>query len=100
MTTISARKCFAGAAVAMALAGAAIGSSTPASAGGWYPAYGWGIAAGVATGMAAGAIASQAYRPAPAYYYGAPAYVADCYTVRRRVWTDYGWRMVRQRVCD
>ena len=38
--------------------------------------------------------------PGPGYYGAGPAYGGDCYIVRRRVWTDYGWRYRRVRVCN
>ena len=80
------------------------------------------IAAGVIGGLAAGAIIGGAaqggyyggsgygYYGGPAYgystgYYAAPAYgysngYAGCYIQRQRVWTDYGWRIRRVRICD
>jgi|SRR5512135_28288 hypothetical protein len=69
------------------------------------------IAAGVIGGLAAGALIGAAangyyggyYGPGP-YYYGPGPYAAyygpDCYWTRHRVWTDYGWRWRRVRVCD
>ncbi len=65
------------------------------------------IAAGVVGGLAAGAIIGSAvaprygygYAPAPVYYGGPYAY-SRCYMVRQRVWTDYGPRWRRVRVCD
>lgn len=66
------------------------------------------IAAGVIGGLAAGAIIGSAvnqrgyyaHEPAPAYYYGGPYAYSRCYTVRQRVWTDYGPRWRRVRVCE
>lgn len=65
------------------------------------------IAAGVVGGLAAGAIIGSAvaprygygYAPGPVYYGGPYAY-SRCYMVRQRVWTDYGPRWRRVRVCD
>ncbi len=64
------------------------------------------IAAGVIGGLAAGALIGAAaangpyYGPGPYYYSPAPAYYGGCYWTRHRVWTDYGWRWARVRVCD
>ncbi len=74
------------------------------------------IAAGVVGGLAVGAlIASQtnrnnsygyersnsyAYEPGRSYYSGAPYGYYRCYTTRQRVWTNYGPRWQRVRVCD
>ena len=63
------------------------------------------IAAGVIGGLAAGALIGAAasgpyYAPGPYYYGPAPAYYGGCYWTRHRVWTDYGWRWTRVRVCD
>jgi hypothetical protein len=82
------------------LASAAVSSASPASAG-WRYGSGWGVGAGVAAGvvggLALGAIASRNYaRP---YVYEEPVY-GDCYAVRQRVWTQYGWRIVRRTVCE
>ncbi len=71
------------------------------------------VAAGVIGGLAVGALAAQAYRPAPVYYgrpvyharpvyYDRPVrYVGDC-TVERRVrYNRFGERVVtRVEVCD
>jgi hypothetical protein len=98
-TTTLLRRGAAGALVALTLAGATVTTSTPASAG-WNGRYGWGVAAGVAGGLALGALAAQARPAYPAYYYDEPVYGPPCYTVRQRVWTNYGWRMVRRTVCE
>ncbi len=66
------------------------------------------VAAGVIGGLAAGAIIGSAinsnrgpyaYEPAPAYYYGTP-YAQRCYITRERVWTNYGPRWRKVRVCE
>ena len=62
------------------------------------------IAAGVVGGLAAGAIIGSAVAPRyyasePAYYGGPYAY-SRCYVVRQKVWTDFGPRWRRVRVCD
>ncbi|WP_460447935.1 hypothetical protein [Alsobacter sp. SYSU BS001988] len=97
------RKSIAAALVALTVGGAAIATSTPAAAGGWgyYHHRGWGYgggaaAAGIVGGLALGAALAASAQPA----YGAPVYAGDCYVVRRRVMTDYGWRTVRRTVCD
>ena len=77
--------------------------------GGWYPrgAYYGGypyyrrrsnagaVAAGVVGGLALGAIAANAARPA--YYYPAPAVASSCWTERRRGYDRFG-RLVISRV--
>jgi len=72
---------------------------------------GGGVAAGIIGGLAAGALIGAAangyyggyYGPGP-YYYGPGPYAAyygpDCHWGRQRVWTGYGWRWRRVRVCD
>ncbi|WP_245421979.1 hypothetical protein [Alsobacter soli] len=100
------RKSLVGLTAAVALGGAAVASASPASADGWgrhyhgYHGYygyrhGWGggaVAAGLAGGLALGALAAAAAQP---------TYVAgDCYVVRERVLTDYGWRRIRRTVCE
>ena len=78
---------------------------------------GWGVAAGVVGGLAAGAIIGSAiaapryygpgpyygggyYEPAPVYYAPAPAYYGPpCYWQRQRFWDGYGWRVRRVQVC-
>lgn len=64
------------------------------------------IAAGVVGGLAVGALIassanrnSYAYSPGPTYYYDGPAY-RHCYITRQQVWTYYGPRWQRVRVCD
>jgi hypothetical protein len=75
------------------MAGAVMTSSTQAQAG-WKGGY---VAAGVVGGLALGAMAASAYRP----YYAAPVYYAPaCYKVRRTVWTPYGYRVVKDVVCN
>jgi hypothetical protein len=70
---------------------------------------GGGVAAGVIGGLAAGALIGAAangyggyYGPGP-YAYGPGPYAAyygpGCYWTRHRVWTGYGWRWRRARVC-
>jgi len=66
--------------------------------GGFHHHHGFGFAPGFAIGFGVGA---------PYGYYGYPPYgVYDsgydggCYLVRRRVWTDYGWRRRTVQVCD
>jgi hypothetical protein len=55
-------------------------------------------------GLAAGALLGAAVANGPYYGYGPGPYAAyygpDCYWTRHRVWTDYGWRWRRVRVCD
>lgn len=105
------------------IASLAIGAPKPAEA-----RNGGAVAAGVIGGLAAGAIIGGAtrggyyggsgygYSGGPGYgYYDAPAYgystaptysgysgsdYGGCYVQRQRVWTDYGWRIRRVRVCD
>lgn len=66
------------------------------------------IAAGVVGGLAAGAIIGSAvsqpyysygYAPGPVYYGGPYAY-SRCHVVRERIWTNYGPRWRRVRVCN
>ncbi len=63
------------------------------------------VAAGVIGGLAVGALIassanrSYAYAPGPVYYYDEPAY-RHCYITRQQVWTYYGPRWQRVRVCD
>ncbi len=117
----------AGATGLVLLGGAAVVSATPAEAGAstgtWryynpgyrayrgYPAYGYrpyrrhrggAVAAGVATGLALGAIAATASRPAYAYP-AYPAYEApvDCYWVTRERVNRWGEIVVRRvQVCE
>lgn len=66
------------------------------------------VAAGIIGGLAVGALAASAARPAygypvPVYDYGPPpyAYGPECFVKTRRVWVDgWGWRMRRVTVCD
>jgi hypothetical protein len=67
-----------------AIAGAAIG----------------GLAAGAIIGPAVAPRHSYGYYAADPYYAGPYAYGGSCYTVRQRVWTDFGPRWRRVRVCD
>jgi hypothetical protein len=108
------------------IAAAAVTASTPAEARrgghhGWGGHRGGAVAAGLIGGLALGAIATGAYggyyggyygRPYGGYYggpyYGASPYYASygsyyggprCHLERRWVWTPYGERMRRVRVC-
>ena len=84
------------------IAAAAVTAPAPAQAGDEGA-----IAAGVIGGLAAGAIIgsavaprhSYAYAPGPVYYGGPYAY-SRCHLVRQKVWTNYGPRWRRVRVCD
>jgi hypothetical protein len=62
-----------------------------------------GLAAGALLGAAVANGPYYGYGPGP-YAYGPGPYAAyygpDCYWTRHRVWTDYGWRWRRVRVCD
>jgi hypothetical protein len=62
-------------------------------------------------GLAAGALLGAAvanggygygygYGPGPYYAAGPGYYGGGCYWHRERVWTGYGWRLHRVRVCD
>lgn len=63
------------------------------------------VGAGIIGGLAAGAIIGSAIAPGPyygpGYYYGpGPVYYRPgCYWTRQRVWTEWGWRLRRVRVC-
>ena len=90
---------------AIAVAAVAVPASAEARS---FHRNGGAVAAGVIGGLAAGAIIGSAVAPRygygyydtyPAYYGGAYAY-GDCYTVRQKVWTEYGPRWRRVRVCD
>jgi hypothetical protein len=60
-----------------------------------------GLAAGALLGAAIANGPYYAYDPGPYYYAPGPAYYGpSCYWTRQRVWTDYGWRSRRVRVCD
>jgi hypothetical protein len=54
-----------------------------------------GLAAGALIGAAVASGPYYGYGPGPYAYYG-----GDCYWTRERVWTPYGWRFHRVRVCD
>jgi hypothetical protein len=65
------------------------------------------IAGAAIGGLAAGAIIGSAVAPRYDYgyyaaepVYGGPYAYGSCYTVRQKVWTDYGPRWRRVRVCD
>jgi hypothetical protein len=85
-------------AAAATLGLAAIAAPQPAQA------RGGALAAGIIGGLAAGAIIGSAARGpyyGPAYYGPGPAYYGPaCGWTRERVWTPYGWRWHRVRVCD
>jgi hypothetical protein len=93
-------KSFTALAAAAAISAAAIAAPTSASA------RGGAVAAGVIGGLAAGAIIGSAaananggyyaYGPGPVYYNAGPR----CYLTRQRVWTNFGPRWQRVRVCD
>lgn len=64
------------------------------------------VGAGIIGGLAVGAIIGSAVAPGP--YYGPPGYdygpgpvyyAPACYWARQRIWTDWGWRWRRVRVC-
>jgi hypothetical protein len=83
-------------ATAGVIAAAAIAAPAPAQAGN-----GGAIAAGVVGGLAVGAIVSSAWAPRYGYgYYGGPYGYSRCHVVRQRIYTDYGPRWRRVRVCD
>jgi hypothetical protein len=92
-------------AVAGALAVAAVAAPAPAQAGN-----GGAVAAGVVGGLAAGAIIGSAVAPRYGYgYYGGPAAYGyydgpyaygGCHIVREKIWTNYGPRWRRVRVCN
>jgi hypothetical protein len=92
-----AKKTFVAALTAVVIAGGMIASTGSASAGPYYwkrgcRGCGWGYAgAGIAAGLALGAIAASAY----------PAYAAQCYYTRREVVDEFGNVYLRRvRVCD
>ena len=58
-----------------------------------------GLAAGALLGAAV-ANGGYGYGPGPYYAAGPAYYGGDCYWHRERVWTGYGWRLRRVRVCD
>jgi len=96
-------------ATAGAITVAAVAVPASAQASNWHHHNNGGaVAAGVVGGLAAGAIIGSAVAPRygygyydsyPAYYGGSYAY-SRCYLVRQKVWTDYGPRWRRVRVCD
>ena len=93
-------------ATAGAIAAAAVAAPSPAQAGNEGA-----IAAGVVGGLAAGAIIGSAVAPRYGYGYVTPlrqgrfttavpyAY-SRCHLVRQKIWTNYGPRWRRVRVCD
>jgi hypothetical protein len=68
----------------------------------WRHHHGGGVAAGIIGGLAAGAIIGSAANGyyGPGYYGPAYAYGPPCYWSRERVWTGWGWRWHRVRVCN
>jgi hypothetical protein len=93
-------------ATAGAIAAAAVAAPSPARAGNEGA-----IAAGVVGGLAAGAIIGSAVAPRYGYgygyaaapgpvYYGGPYAYSRCHLVRQKIWTNYGPRWRRVRVCD
>ena len=90
-------------AAAATIAGAAVVAPQPAQAGGGA------LAAGIISGLAAGAIiGSNVNGPyygyyGPGYYY-APGPVnyrgPGCYWTQRRFWDGWAWHVRRVRVCD
>ena len=86
------------------IAAVAVAAPSPAQAGNEGA-----IASGVVGGLAAGAIIGSAFAPRYGYgyayapepvYYGGPYAYSRCHLVRQKVWTDYGPRWRRVRVCD
>jgi hypothetical protein len=59
-----------------------------------------GLAAGALLGAAVANGPYYAYGPGPYYGAGPGYYGPGCYWHRERVWTGYGWRSRRVRVCD
>ena len=100
-------KTFTALATAGAIGMAAVAAPAPAQARNWHHNNGGAIAGAAIGGLAAGAIIGSTVAPrygygyyaADPYYGGAYAY-GGCYTVRQKVWTDYGPRWRRVRVCD
>ena len=89
-------------ATAGVIAAATVAVPEPAHAGN-----GGAIAAGVIGGLAAGAIIGSAFAPRYGYayapgpvYYGGPYAYNRCHVVRQRIWTNYGPRWRRVRVCN
>lgn len=105
MTTFS-RKTLTATLAALTIGATVLASSSPASAGYWRHRHhhGGAVAAGVIGGLALGALAASAARPAyAAPVYGAyePVYAPECYTVKRRVVDGWGNVYVRRvRYCE
>lgn len=59
-----------------------------------------GLAAGAIIGSAAAPRYGYGYYAAEPSYYGGPYAYSRCYMVRQKVWTDFGPRWRRVRVCD
>ena len=62
-----------------------------------------GVNGAIIGGLAAGALIGAAVANGPYYAYGPGPYYAygpGCYWTRERVWTNWGWRWHRVRVCD
>ncbi len=88
------RKTITAALAALTLGTAAIATASSASAGYYHRHrhYGGYAAAGIIGGLALGALAASAARP---------AYASECYRVRQRVWIDgYGYGYRRVTVCQ
>lgn len=122
MASSRAKKVLVAGLCAATLGGGFVSMTTPAEAQyrgysrGYHPGYayrnnrrsnrGAAVAAGVVGGLALGALAAGAARPAYAAPiapgYAVPAYGgADCYTVRRRFVDDWGRTFVRrEQVCE
>lgn len=79
-------------AVAIALAGVTLTLAIAPAEAGWRHRRGAHIGAGIIGGLALGALAAHAYRPA----YGHDD--AYCYKVRRRVWSDWHGAYIVRRV--
>jgi hypothetical protein len=59
-----------------------------------------GVNGAIIGGLAAGALVGAAVASGPYYGYGPGPYAyGGCYWTRERVWTPYGWRFHRVRVC-
>jgi hypothetical protein len=58
------------------------------------------LAAGAIIGSAAANSYPYGYAPAPVYAAPGPYAYSRCYITRERVWTNYGPRWRRVRVCD
>jgi hypothetical protein len=120
MATSKAKKVLVAGLCAATLGGGFVSMTTPAAAQygynrGYHPGYayrhrsnrGGAIAAGVVGGLALGALAAGAARPAygapvaPVYGYGPAGYGEDCYVVRRRFVDNWGRTFVRREtVCE